>query len=276
MLLAAALASSPLAAGGAAAPAERPYAIERSAVTQVTAPDGHVYRIFLSWPEGSPPSGGWPVLYLLDGADHFATATEAARRLARAGARSGIAPGIVVGVDSGPLARRVLDYTPAAPGYAIPSGAPASGLATGGADAFLTLIEQRVKPLVAARWQIDPARQTIAGHSFGGLLALHALFTRPDIATRHAAISPSLWFGGDLLAREQRRAQVAGRAILLAVGTEEGGPNADAGAAAEALATRLTEAGATARFTALDGQNHGTTMLAAMGQVIALAFGKAP
>lgn len=267
--LAAALLLSPFAAGSVAA-ADVPYTVERSAVTTVAAPDGHSYRLFVSWPAGEPPAAGWPVLYLLDGADHFASATETARRLARAGARSGVVPGVIVGIDSGPLPRRVLDYTPSAPRYAIPAGAPAHGLAIGGADAFLTFMERGVVPRIAGRWRIDPARRTVAGHSFGGLLVLHALFTRPELATRYAAVSPSLWYGADLLAREERqRRPIDGARVLVAVGDERG-PDANAGAAGEALAARL---GVGARYLDLPGQSHGTTMLAAMGAIIGLAFG---
>ena len=121
----------------------------------------------------------------------------------------GMVPGVVVAIDAGPLARRVFDYTPASPGWSIPAGAPASGLPTGGADAFLTLLDKQIEPLIARRWSVDPARRTLAGHSFGGLLALHALFTRPGVATRYAAVSPSLWFGGDVLSRGERGATVA-------------------------------------------------------------------
>jgi len=272
-LLAAALAILPPAAGDTAAKAERPYAIDRTLVTAVMAPDGHRYRILIAWPAGPPPASGWPVLYLLDGADHFAAATETARRLAAARARSGIGPGIVVGIDSGPLARRVLDYTASAPGYAIPKGAPASGLAIGGGEAFLTLVECQVKPMVAARWPVDSARQTLAGHSFGGLLALHAMLARPGVVTRFAAISPSLWYGEGLVTREERGAQLRGSRALIAIGSDERGPDASAGSAAEALARRLDAAGAPTRFLSLSGEDHGTTMLAAMGQVVALAFG---
>lgn len=285
VLLAAALVLSPFAAsevrGETAATAEPAYAIERSVVTRVTAPGGQVYRLFVSWPEGDPPAAGWPVLYVLDGADHFATVTETARRLARAGARrgpergGGVAPGVVVAIDAGPLARRVFDYTPASPGWAIPAGAPASGLATGGADAFLTLLDRQIEPLVARRWRIDPARRTLAGHSFGGLVALHALFTRPGVASRYAAISPSLWFGGDLMAREERAAGagVAGRSVMIATGGDERGPDGQSGAAAEALARRLADAGAAAAYVPLPGQDHGASMLAAMGRIVTLAFG---
>lgn len=272
-VLAAALLVAPL--GAAAAAADVPYAIERSAVSEVAAPDGHRYRLLVAWPAGEPPAEGWPVLYLLDGADNFAVATETARRLARAGARSGIAPGIVVGVDSGPLARRVLDYTPAAPGYTIPAGAPAHSLKTGGAERFLDFVERTVQPRIAARWRVDPARRTLAGHSFGGVLALHALFTRPDVATRYAAVSPSFWYGGPLLAKEAQRARPASRRLLIAAGPAEGGPGTESGTR-ERFVTGLIARGAEARLLDLPGQSHGTTMLAAMGEIVRLAFGTDP
>lgn len=272
--LAAALLIAPLASAGDVT-ADAPYTIARSAVSEVAAPDGHRYRLFVAWPEGEPPVDGWPVLYLLDGADNFAVATETARRLARAGARSGIAQGIIVGIDSGPLARRVLDYTPPAPGYAIPAGAPAHGLKTGGAERFLDLVANTVQPRIAARWRVDPARTTLAGHSFGGVLALHALFTRPAVATRYAAVSPSFWYGGSLLTEEAARAQPASRRLLIAAAASEGGPGADAGTG-ERMVAGLIARGAEARILDLPGQSHGTTMLAAMGEIIRLAFGTDP
>src|SRR3546814_8679688 len=105
----------------------RPYTLERSDVIDLVGRGGETYSIFITWPEGDPPSSGWPVLYVLDGEDNFAAFAVAARRLARAGARSGIAPGIVVGIGAGPLARRVRDYTPALPDYRLSAGKPAAG-----------------------------------------------------------------------------------------------------------------------------------------------------
>lgn len=271
MLLGLALLLSPAAALPAAG---EPWQLARSEVEQVIAPDGHAYRVLIAWPEGAPPAEGWPVLWVLDGEDNFVIAALTARRLSRAGARSGIAPGLIVAIDSGSLARRILDYTPAVPGYAISQGWPAHGYPTGGAEAMLDLIEHRIAPHLARRWRIDSARQTLLGHSFGGLLALHALFTgRPfDVA----AISPSLWFGRDYVAGSERgmARPAAARSALIASGDAERGPDGESGAAAEALAARLAERGVDARYLALGGQTHGTTMLAAMGEAVRLAFGE--
>jgi len=246
------------------------YAIERTFVTTIAAPDGHPYRILVSWPQGSPPETGWPVLYLLDGADNFAVATVTTRRLERAGARSGGGGGgIIVGIDSGSLTRRVLDYTPPSPGYLIPEGAPASGLPTGGSEQFLSFIETHVKPFVKSRWDIDPHKETLAGHSFGGLLALHALFTQPDIAQRYAAISPSLWFGDGLMNREEDVAQIKGATAVL-VAEADGEGQADT---ARALADRMAAKSNDVHYLSLSHQTHGTTMLASIAHIITLAFG---
>lgn len=247
--------------------AAEPWALERSQVERVASSNGATYRLLIAWPEGDPPANGWPVLWLLDGEQHFATAALTARRLAEAGTRTGIEPGLIVGVDSGALAPRVHDYTPATPGYAIPPGMPAHGLRTGGAEAFLDVVEQELQPLVAGRWAIDPARQTLAGHSLGGLLVLHALETERAFSA-FAAISPSLWFGG----RDWSARAAIGKPLLLAHGSEE--RTFETGGTAEALAVGRRAASGAVGYLPLEGHDHGTTMLGAMAAIIQTAFGR--
>lgn len=243
-----------------------PYTLPRSVEQVVRAENGEAYRILIAWPEAPPPPGGYPVLYVLDGEDNFAIAALTALRLARAGARTGISDGIVVGIAAGPLPRRTRDYTPATPGWTIPANRPASGMATGGAEAFLDFVERRVQPLVRQRWPVDRSRETLLGHSFGGLLALHAALTRPAMFDGVVAVSPSLWFGDGLIAREAATAKGL-PPILIAEG--------DGAAASPAELTRSLDRGANAgraRFLPLLGQSHGTTMLAAMVPAIRFAF----
>lgn len=253
-----------LSAAAPALAAETPYVIERTVVTDVAAPAGRHYKVMVAWPEGQPPTTGWPVLYVLDGDDNFADVVSAARRLARGGPRSSVGPGVVVGVASEDVDHRILDYTPASPGYVIPAGKPASGRATGGADAFLDVLRDRIQPLVAQRWKIDARRQTILGHSFGGLLALHALAARPGQFQAYVAVSPSLWFGEGLVAREAASAKPPA-SVLIAAGDEPG---------AGELAEKLKATGLDARLLPLPGLSHGRTMFASLPEAVTFAFKK--
>lgn len=247
-----------------------PWELPRSDVIEMTAGDGHVYRVLVAWPEGQPPAAGWPALWVLDGEDNFALAVQIARRLTRGNPREALRHGLVIAIDSGPIARRILDYTPAIPGYAIPQGLPANGQRTGGAEAFLSFIETQVRPRIAARWPVDRARETLAGHSFGGLLALYDQ-RRVGNFDAYAAISPSLWFGNGKALPSGR--PTSAKTLILA-GSREGGPVNGVLAQGERLAAELRDGGADVRFGLLEGHTHGTTMLAAMMDIVRLAFGR--
>jgi len=233
---------------------------------------GEAYDIMVAWPEGNQPAGGWPVLYVLDGEDNFPIVAATARRLARAGARSGVTEGVVVGIGAGPLARRVRDYTPPVPGYVIPAGQPASGFATGGSEAFLDMLERQVMPVVRERWSIDEQREAIVGHSFGGLLAIHALLARPGMFDAAIAISPSLWFGNGVIDREVagNPAENAPRRLLMAEGENQS-------TSLQNLTQRLRAEipAVEATLLQLAGQSHGTTFLAAIAPATHFAFGRA-
>ena len=67
-------------------------------------------------------------------------------------------------------------------------------VAPGGAAAFLGFINDELKPLIEAKYNIDTNDQTHAGMSLGGLFALHGLFTAPKSFQRVVALSPSIWW----------------------------------------------------------------------------------
>ena len=67
-------------AGGAVASAEsvrEPYVIERAEVWRLPAETGDQYTIYVSRPASPAPSGGYPVLYVLDGDDNCPIAPNA-------------------------------------------------------------------------------------------------------------------------------------------------------------------------------------------------------
>nr|WP_314526583.1 alpha/beta hydrolase-fold protein [uncultured Brevundimonas sp.] len=250
------------------------YGFER---LSVTSEDGaRVYRIWIAIPKKAAPAGGYPVAWLLDGDAALARIDEAL--LARLDA--GDPPVIVtIGYEGDrqfDVLARAFDYTPRPEeGPAVdPAGRPG-----GGADAFLTLLHDRITPEVARRVAIAPARSLIWGHSYGGLCVLHAALTRPDAYHAFVAASPSLWWGygavlndvPPFLARTSR----PDMALTLLVGEDEvqgrsSRPHVHpmwtsvpAGATHD-LAARLAGAGVDVRYAQLAGQGHGGMLAASL------------
>ncbi len=155
-------------------------------------------RVMVAWPEESPPAAGYPVLYLLDGAATFGTLVEAIRMRAHRPAATGVVPAVVVGIGSereGPYdrVRRTFDYTP-------PNAAgAATGLETGGRDAFERFLLGELAERIESRYPIDSSRRSLLGHSLGGFFVLDLLLRRPDAYTGYVAISPSIWWDPDRL-----------------------------------------------------------------------------
>ena len=256
----------------------------------VTSEDGaRVYRIWVATPKKAAPPSGYPVAWLLDGDAALARIDEAL--LARLDA--GDPPVIVtVGYEGDrqfDVLARAFDYTPR-PSGAAPAVDPA-GRPGGGADAFLTLLHDRIGPEVARRVAVDPARSLIWGHSYGGLCVLHAALTRPDAYRAFVAASPSLWWGygavlkeaPPFLARPSRPAMT----LTLLVGEDEvQGRSArphvhpmwtsvPAGATRD-LATQLTGAGVDVRYGQMPGQGHGGMLAASLIPTLLSLAGVAP
>lgn len=251
--------------------AETPYQIPGAVERSVASDSGEVYRVFIYVPDTPPPPAGFPVLYVLDGEDNFPIAVSIARRLARAAVRSGVEPGIVIGIDAGDLRRRAFDYTPDFGRPAIKEGQPGYGLPTGGADAFLDFISGRLQPALARDLRLDRGRTTIAGHSFGGVLALHALMTRPQQFCHHVAVSPSLWLAdGDLFERIDgltgASKETSPDRLLVTVGEKEDYQSA------HRFVERLKERRIDATARTLAGEGHGGTMPASMTDAVQIAF----
>lgn len=172
---------------------------------------GHTWRIWVQRPAGPAPAAGHPVLYVLDGNAAFALAAQLARNDATRPPELRPDTAIVVGIGHpGDAvihpAERQRDYTPPPPGG---SATPQAG----GADRLLDFIARELQPRVAQAFPADAQRQTITGHSFGGLCVLHALFTRPALFTRYAATSPSVWWNqGQVLQTAQQFMQAHAKA----------------------------------------------------------------
>ncbi|CAI1152521.1 alpha/beta hydrolase [Serratia grimesii] len=157
------------------------------------------YRIRIVQPRIAPPPAGYPVIYFLDG--NAVLMELNTNLLARLAAQKQPPVLVLLSYDNDlriDANGRSYDYTPAP--------LQTRGMrANGGADAFLKLIESQVKPAVAAKVVINPQRQTLWGHSYGGLFVLHTLLTQPATFQNYVAVEPSLWWGKGFILQEAQR-----------------------------------------------------------------------
>lgn len=173
----------------------RPYEIADSEVWDVPDPvSRRGYQVFVALPPSyaKEPQRRYPVLYVTDADYAFPMIRQINRRLNLDGPR--VEEFILVGLsyakgEDGAVSRR-RDYTPTPNG---PSSAPA-GTVHGQGRAYQTYLRDQVKPFIAARYRVDPARALFLGHSYGSLLGAQILFTEPGLFSGYILGSPSLWY----------------------------------------------------------------------------------
>lgn len=174
-----------------AAPA---YALHTTRTLAVTRADGQAYLLYVSWPDGPAPAAGWPVVYMLDG-ETFAIAREIMRYQLGTGPQPLALPRLLVAIGYPGANRRHIDYA-----------------LTGvdGSQPFRQFLLDDVLPLIQRTFSVDASRQTLMGHSLGGLFVLETLFQQwaapgRGVFQRYVASSPSVWWqDGHLPARAAR------------------------------------------------------------------------
>jgi Predicted hydrolase of the alpha/beta superfamily len=127
----------------------------------------------------------YPVLYLTDGDGHLAHTAATLSFLAR---NARIPEMIIVGITN---TDRTRDLTPTNASIQLPDGRTQAFPTSGGADKFLKFIETELIPHIEGKYRVQPYR-IFAGHSFGGLFAIHAMIARPELFNAYIAASPSL------------------------------------------------------------------------------------
>lgn len=189
----------------AKAAAAAAYAMPSTQMWDMTADNGEVYRIFVSYPShDQAPPNGYPVLYVLDGNAAFA-GFAAARWVQE---YQPVGKMIVVGVgyptDKAYDYRRLYDLT--APLLDPPPQAwkELRKYRSGGQDAFLDFLTGKLRAEIGRRFTINPERQSLFGHSLGGIFVLHALFTRPQAFYSLVAASPSIEWNEQGILPEER------------------------------------------------------------------------
>ena len=205
-----------LACGAAAVAAPAPYQLDGTEVRDIHARAlKRDYQLLVALPESYRTTNHnttrrYPVLFVTDANYAFPVVRSIAQRLAK---HAGMEEVIVVGLsyargDSAVHSRR-RDYTPSTPrGSGYRSDMPGRAPAFGEAGAYGRFIADEVFPLVAAQYRADMERKVFVGHSYGSLLGLELLLSRPTTFEHYILGSPSLWFDrGVMFERERAYAQ---------------------------------------------------------------------
>lgn len=152
----------------------------------------------------------YPVVYLLDGDAHFPTATGIIGFLsATANGNLQMPECIIVAI---PNTDRIRDLTPTHSTMGEDSKEEPWLEASGGGNSFLQFIKDELFPEIESQYRTLPYRLLI-GHSLGGLLALHALLTLPDMFQAHLAIDPSVWWDAEMQTRTAESTLANGQAL---------------------------------------------------------------
>jgi predicted alpha/beta superfamily hydrolase len=162
----------------------------------------------------------YPVLYMQDGQNLFDPQRafiagqhwrldEAADRVISERSAS---PMIIVGIDHGGP-ERIHEFTPT---Y------DPSRKVGGRAGDYARMLIEELKPLIDSHYRTIPNDTGAGGSSLGGLLALHLGLTRPDVFSRVAVMSPSVWWNNRAILQEFDRFQGPRPKMWVDVGGREG------------------------------------------------------
>jgi predicted alpha/beta superfamily hydrolase len=129
----------------------------------------------------------FPVLYILDGDQHFESAVAIVDQI------SGIIPNMVIVGITNTDRERDLTPTHVKPDRIINAGDAAR---SGGGENFMGFMEKELIPYVDAHYPTTSYR-VFSGHSLGGLAVVNAFFNHTDLFSAYIAIDPSIWWDGE-------------------------------------------------------------------------------
>lgn len=160
----------------------------------------------------------YPVMYITDGDAHIAHTAASVDFLARNGRMSEL---ILVGITN---TDRTRDLSPTHVTTAGATGAPQFPT-SGGADKFLKFMETELFPQIEKNYRTHPYR-ILAGHSLGGLFAVHAMISRPELFNAVIAVSPALQWDNQVVVKRAedflKTRKEATRTLYFSMGYEPG------------------------------------------------------
>ena len=153
------------------------YKLKKDSIQSEVLKQNRKFSIFL--PEGYEAGNSrFPVIYVLDADGRDQHIVPTARFLFL---NNKMPKAIIIGVDN---IDRNHDFLP---------DSSSNGPTGGGADNFIRFFKDELIPHVEKNLKTESYRVLI-GHSYGGLFAMHALLTSPELFDAYIAIDPSFWY----------------------------------------------------------------------------------
>ena len=150
-------------------------------------------RVLIHVPKGEGKK--FPVLYVLDGDDHFEALVGMMKRL---NLTDNCPEMIIVGISNANR-NRSRDLT------STVADDPRFGLRnTGGGDKFIAFIEKELIPKIESNYTTAPYR-IFMGHSAGGLLVMNTLLKQGNLFTAYVAIDPGMLHDNEKLLQESKK-----------------------------------------------------------------------
>ncbi|WP_298653034.1 alpha/beta hydrolase-fold protein [uncultured Proteiniphilum sp.] len=242
--------------------------------------NGKEYRLYIAQPAGSGQTPH-PVLYMLDGNGQFPMLVNAMEEV------SDNTP-LIVGIGYPSLQaypkERTRDYTISVEGNGE----------GGDAEDFYRFIIDKVKPFVEANYAVDTTRQTLCGHSYGGLFTLYVAFNHTRAFQHYLAGSPAIWWGQGVIVPKQRPFfSHIPHSVTITLGEYEENPESDpsrknltpeirkikeqrkGGLSPRDLASMIAEEVPDCRFILYPSKNHGSSIPEFLKEAVYVAGGKA-
>jgi len=214
---------------------------------------GQTRRINVWLPAGYETSAkAYPVVVLLDGGEHedFHHATG----LFDVGAMNGVLRDVIVVGIEGIDRRHDLTHpsSQAEDHKLVPTG--------GGSGKFRAFIGEELKPWIKARYRTS-GESALMGESLAGLFTVETFLTRPEMFDHYIAMSPSLWWDQQSLAKSAaarlKAGNYAGKSLYLAEAGDEGGWEAGTYLLADTLKAEAPK-GLNWRFDPMPQEKHAT------------------
>lgn len=161
----------------------------------------------------------FPVLYLLDGENHFHILSAYIDYLSH---WEEIPPMIVVGIIN---TDRKKDLTPSKNTITYDGKNDTTLRSSGGNEHFFQFLQKELMPYIETNYKTN-SFNIFGGHSFGGNTTINCMLIRPEMFDAYIAVSPSLWWDNRFMLKQAdeklKKSSVYNKILFYSDGNESG------------------------------------------------------